>query len=476
MRRKVTAELEKWRSREDRKSLLIKGARQIGKTYSILDFAEKNYRNVVYFDFNTDETASKAFDGPLDVDSILLGLSSIRPDTSFEPYETVIILDEIQLCPRARSSLKAFSQDPRYDVIASGSLLGLELSKVPLVPVGYVDHMDMYPMDFEEFLWAMNINENVIAHIKDRITLREPIGKAVHDSMMSYFSWYMLVGGMPLPVLNFSKQRTFDDVRQAQNNIMQDYRDDVNKYCEEKEVLRTKRCFDSLEHQLAKDNRKFTISAIEPELSYRPSSERYEYAIDWLIQAGLVLPCYRVSNPNMPAEETVIGRRDQYRIDDAEDTVGEYLFKLYVFDCGLLAYMHDPSIYREVISGNREYNRGSLVENAVACMLNTQGRKLLYYEKTREMEIDFILVIGGHSTAVEVKSGRNRSCRSLNKAMGRFGMKGMMLDDTDIFTDDKGVEHLPLYAAAFMDCVDPPKKIEIDFDSIDRLNAEFAER
>lgn len=476
MRRKITAELEKWKVREDRKSLLIKGARQIGKTYSVLDFAKKNYKNVVYFDFNTDESASKAFEGPLDVDSIILGLSSVRPDTSFEPHVTVLIFDEIQLCPRARSSLKAFSQDPRYDVIASGSLPGLELSKVPLVPVGYVDHLEMYPMDFEEFLWAIGINENVITHIKEMIATRQPIGKAVHDSMISYFSWYMLVGGMPLPVLHFSNQRTFDKVRSTQNNIMQDYKDDMNKYCEDKEILRTKRCFDSLAHQLAKNNKKFTISAIEPELSYRPSAERYEYSINWLIQAGLVLQCFRVSNPNMPAEETVMGRRDQYRLDGAEDTVGEYLFKLYVFDSGLLAYMHDFSIYREVISGNIGYNRGSLVENVIACMLHTQHRKLLYYEKARDIEIDFILVIGGQPTAVEVKSGRNRSCRSLNKAMERFRMRGMMLGDTDIFTDDKGVEHLPLYAAAFMDCIDPPKDINIDFSSIDKLNAEFADR
>lgn len=405
-----------------------------------------------------------------------MGLSSVRPDTSFEPYETVIILDEIQLCPRARSSLKAFSQDPRYDVIASGSLLGLELSKVPLVPVGYVDHLEMHPMDFEEFLWAMNINENVISHVKDRITLREPIGKAVHESMMSYLGWYMLVGGMPLPVLYFSEQHTFDNVRRSQNNIMQDYKEDMSRYCEEKEIMRTKRCFDSLEYQLARDNKKFVISAIEPELSYRPSAERYEYAINWLIQAGLVLQCYRVSDLNMPAEETIIGRRDRYRIDDQQDTVGEYLFKLYVFDCGLLAFMHDPSIYQEVLTGNIEYNRGSLMENAIACMLHTQHRKLLYYEKKREMEIDFILIIGGHPTAIEVKSGRNRSCRSLNKAMERFNIRGVMLSDTDIFTDDKGVEHLPLYAAAFMDCIDPPKKVGVDFSSIDELNAAFAEK
>lgn len=150
--------------------------------------------------------------------------------------------------------------------------------------------------------------------------------------------------------------------------------------------------------------------------------------------------------------------------------------KLHVFDSGLLAYMHDPSIYREVISGNIGYNRGSMVENVIACMLHTQHRKLLYYEKTRDMEVDLILVIDGPPTAVEVKSGRNRSCRSLNKALGCFKMRGMMLGDTDIFTDDKGVEHLPLYAVAFMDCIDPPKEINIDFSSINELNAGFADR
>lgn len=262
-------------------------------------------------------------------------------------------------------------------------------------------------------------------------------------------------------------------MRTIQNNIMLDYQDDISKYCDRKEVLKTKRCFESLERQLGRNNKKFVISAIEPELGYRPSSERYEYAIDWLIRAGLVLQCNRVSNPNMPAEETIIGRRDQHRISEEDETAGECLFKLYVFDTGMLSFMHDTAIYQEVLSGNIRYNRGSLTENAVACMLHSQHRRLLYYEKTREMEIDFILAINGNPTAIEVKSGRNRSCRSLNKAMAHFDMKGIMLDDRDIFLDDKGVEHLPIYAAAFMDCIDPPKRLEIDFGDVDRLNALF---
>ena len=493
LRRKITDALMEWKSRDDRKSLIIRGARQVGKTFSILEFAKENYRSVAYINFVDNKSASDLFEGDLDVDSVITRISGAMPDVDLIPYETVIILDEIQECPRARTCMKAFSKDRRYDVVASGSLLGIRLSVVPDIPVGQEERLWMHPMDFEEFLWALGLKDDVIAHIRKCIREREPLGASIHGSLMKYLTWYMLVGGMPEAVSAFLKNRTFTGVRRVQSNIIADYEDDIAKHCIEEERLRTELCFESISRFLSKDNRRFVASAVEPNLGYRPPVSRYEYALNWLSQAGIVFECRRVSNPKMPAEESGLdiesapkATADAESDDDTdgpgnpapdsetEDDGQMGTFKLYMMDTGLLTFLYDPSIYRQILAGNIEANRGALTENLVADMLRSQGRKLLYFEKYHEIEIDFLLVIKGRPTAVEVKSGRKRTCRSLNKAMERYGLNGIMFDTTDIFVDDKGVEHFPLYAAAFMDCIDPQEEIRIDFDSVGGLNDMFA--
>ena len=469
MKRKMSQRLLDWKSSDDRKSLLLRGARQVGKTYCLLDFARTEYENYVLIDFIKNPSAKSIFADSLDVDSIILRISARYPDKKLEPYKTVLIFDEIQECTPAYSSLTSFSEDPRYDVMASGSLLGLKLNDMNDVPVGQINRMDMYPMDFEEFLWAIGVNDDVIRKIKECISEERPLGESLHKSLSEYQNWYMLVGGMPEAVSTFIKKKTFEKVRSIQRDIIEDYKEDIGKHCKDSERLKTERCFDSLSMHLAKDNKRFVISNVERDLGYRASSERYEYALNWLLKAGIALECIRVADVCLPTEESAIGRINEWNIDE-EGTVGEYLFKLYVVDTGLLACQYDPSIYSEIISGNIKVNKGALAENLVACQLKSQDRKLMYYEKTREMEVDFILSIDGKPTVVEVKSGRNRSCRSLNKAMQHFDAEGIMFDTLDIFTDDKGVRHYPIYAAAFMDCVDSKRLTKVDFDSVTKLN------
>ena len=492
LRRKITDALIEWKSREDRKSLIVRGARQVGKTFSILEFAKENYRSVVYVNFVDNKSTMDLFEGDLDVDSVVTRISGAMPDVDLIPYETAIILDEIQECPGARTCLKAFSKDERYDVIASGSLLGISLSVIPDIPVGQEERLWMYPMDFEEFLWALGLKDDVIDHVRTCIRDRKPLGKSIRSSLMKYLTWYMLVGGMPEAVSAFLDNHTFSGVRRIQSNIIADYEDDIAKHCIEEERLKTELCFESISRFLSKDNRRFVASTVEPDLGYRPPVSRYEYALNWLSQAGIVFECRRVSNPKMPAEESGIdieknpvAKADAEPTDERDDdgnpdsdngkeengTMGT--FKLYMMDTGLLTFLYDPSIYKQILAGNMEVNRGALTENLVAGMLRSQGKKLLYFEKYREIEIDFLLVIGGRPTAVEVKSGRKRTCRSLNKAMEDYGLKGMMFDTTDIFVDDKGVEHLPIFAAAFMDCIDPQEDVRIDFGSVDELNDMF---
>ena len=472
LRRKIDDILREWKGDPERKSLLIQGARQIGKTYSIRRFADENYRTVVYMDFSADPTAREVFDGDLNVDTIVTRISGMFPDAEIVPYDTVFILDEVQECPRARSAMKPFSDDPRYDIIASGSLLGLKLSRVPIVPVGKQNRIWMYPLDFEEFLWALGISDQVITHVRACIRDRVPLGESLHSTLMKYMNWYILTGGMPEAVSEFVRNRTFDNVRKVQSDIIEDYQDDMDKHCEDRERLRTRMCFESISRFLGKDNKRFAAAAVDPGLGYRPASSLYDYAVNWLLQAGVVYECRRVSNPLIPAEESgVETERPDVEVIDGDGSPGT--FKLYFMDTGLLARMYDPSVYSQILSGNVEVNRGALTENLVACMLKAQGRKLLYFERTRKIEIDFVMVIGGRPTAVEVKSGRKRSCRSLNKAMSDYGMRGIMFDTLDIYTDDKGVEHFPLYAAAFMDEIDPSPDLKVDIDGVEELNRMF---
>lgn len=469
MRRKVSDQLKEWKSRKDRRSLLLRGARQVGKTYSLVEFASREYRHHILLDFVKDPKLKDIFQSGLDVDSIILRISARYPDEDIVPYETALIFDEVQECPAAYASLKSFSDDPRYDVLASGSLLGLKLNDLPDVPVGHLKRIDMHPMDFEEFLWAIGLKDAVIGEIRSCIKDRRPLGGGLHDTIREYMDWYMLVGGMPSAVEAFVQDRSFSRVRSIQRDIVEDYKEDIAKHCAESDRLKTERCFDSLSMQLAKDNRRFMVSKVEPELGYRPSSERYEYALNWLCKAGIALESRKVTDIRLPPEEPGSKRIGEWDAGDG-DVPGEQLFKLYVVDTGLLACQYDPAIYSEIVSGNIEVNKGALTENLVACQLACQDRKLLYYEKVREMEIDFILDIGGRPAAIEVKSGRKRSCSSLNKAMEHFGAKGIMLDTLDIFEDDKGVQHYPIYAASFLDCIDARVMPTADFGSVERLN------
>ena len=348
-------------------------------------FAKDNYRNMAYVDLNTDRNAHRIFDGDLDVDSIILALSAHFPDLPLTPYETVIVLDEIQECPRAIAVLKPFSEDPRYDLIASRSLLGLRLKEVTLMPVRQEDRISMHTMDFEEFLWALGINDTVLEHVRTCITERRPIGDSVHAPIMKYLKWYMLTGGMPEVVATFVSERRFDGVRRVQDNIIQDYMDDIAKHCDDNQKLRTEICFNSLSRHLAKDNKRFVASDVEGDLKYRPSIAKYEYAINWLYRAKIVNECRRVTDFQIPTEEK--------GVDDNEDGEGAGGFKLYMNDTGLLSRLYDPSVYSEILKGNIEVNRGALTENLIASMLTIQGRKLLYLEITRSIEVDFILTV-----------------------------------------------------------------------------------
>ena len=469
MRRKVEEVLREWRESDDKKCLIVSGARQIGKTFIVEEFARSNYEYHLTVNFDQNPDACQAFSDRLDVDSIMLKLSAMYPNVNLVPKKTLIFLDEIQNCPEARTSLKFFAIDGRYDVIASGSLLGLRDSEVPSYPVGYEHRIRMEPMDFEEFLWALNIKQEVIDHVKGCIRNRSPLGDSLLSTLSEYFRWYTVIGGMPEAVKSFVNNRTIRKVSEIHADIFEDYKNDVIHHAKGSQKNNVSSCFDSISVQLSRENKKFQYSLIARNGTNgndsKFGSNYYAYSLNWLKDAAIIRQCYNVTEPRMPLEER--------RMTDH--------FKIYMVDTGLLTSSYEPSVRVEILNGNLDVNRGALTENVVAQMISAQGRKLLYFSRDRDpesnatdrMEIDFLLIVNGRLTAVEVKSGKNRSCRSLNKVMDRYGIDGLMYETRDIFTDDKGVVHMPLFAAAFIDSMDTHHGPEFDFDSIDRLNAQF---
>ena len=480
MRRKITERLLEWKHSNRKTCLVLKGARQVGKTYILREFGRENYDSLVYFDLSRDETARRIFDGSLDAENLIMGLSTIVGESKLIPGRTLIFLDEIQDCPRARTSLKSFADDGRYDVVASGSLLGLRMNDVPDYPVGYEEVVEMHPMDFEEFMWALGTGTEAIEHIRGCIRDRKPIGQPILDIMTRYLRWYCIVGGMPAAVETFASERKFDNVHTIHSDILSSYMDDVSKHAPASQRTNVAGCFRSIAVQLAREGRRFMYSRVEPTepssamdevgdpdgdgLESCAGSRDYSYALNWLQEAGISVPCFNVSQPAMPLEEYT----------------KEGMFKLYMMDTGLLLSRYSPGVRAGVFNGDMDVNRGSMTENLIAQMLTAQGYVLRYFHREvgsdggrDRIEIDFLVSGNRGIAAIEVKSGSNRNCRSLNKCIAIYDVDGIMFETRDIFVDDKGIVHYPLFAAAFMDCIDPPIPMEPDFGIVNQLNRMF---
>lgn len=458
MRRKITEDLEEWLASGRRTCPIIRGARQVGKTYVINEFLRAHFDNVLYIDMSIQHEAKEAFDGNLDVDTVIMLLSSQYLDFHFIPGETAIFLDEIQECPRAQTALKAFAQDDRYKVIASGSLLGLHRKEIPLTPMGYWESMYLGPMDFEEFLWAIGMSENVIGHVRSCISKKEPLGSTLLNSLMANLRKYMVIGGMPQAIASFIETKTFDSVRRVQKAIISDYMRDIEKYADENQINRIQACFRSIPSILSKENRRFLFTNVLDGPEYKVGMNYYGAALDWLDMAAITLFCENLTEMHEPLEERV--KPDE--------------FKAYLRDTGLLIAMYSDNLMPKILAGDTNVNNGAIAENLVACMLHLQGRRLMYYAKRdKRMEIDFVTSTMEGVTAIEVKSGSNRQCASLNKVI-EGGIHGIMFETRDIFTDDKGVDHYPLFCAAFMDCIDPMELPMNDSSDIEELNRMFS--
>jgi hypothetical protein len=443
-KRKILKEFENWKaSGGKKKALVVKGMRQIGKTSSVLEFARSNYENVVYINFKENENAKKVFDGDLNVNRITIDLSALFPKAHFVENKTVIIFDEIQECANARASIKPFMEDGRYDVICTGSLLGIKgynRKKGKGVPTGFERIIYMKPMDFEEFLWAKGIGENVIGYLKECFERREPVREATHNAMLRYFREYLCVGGLPYIVSRFVETNDMNVVWQEQQDILEEYKDDFGKHLDENEneeidrtlLGRINRVFDSIPAQLAKENNKFVYSQLEK----KGRSENYQSAIQWLNDCGIINICYNLTNIAEPL--------DGYKIENT--------FKIYVQDSGLFVAMLERGSAAKILSGDLGFYKGAIYENIIADCFSKQGRKLFYFRKDSGLEIDFVENIKGEIAIIEVKAttGRSKSAKTVLNSDKYDANIGYKLSENNIGVADKMIT-LPYYMAMFLE-------------------------
>ena len=437
-RRKIESFLLDWKNTPNHKPLVIKGCRQCGKTSSVVAFAKKHYKHVIYIDFHEQEQLCALFAGSLSVNYLTMAISASVPGAQFIPNNTCLVLDEIQNCPRARSSLKFFMQDGRYDVICTGSLLGvsgyknaeqIKAEDQATIPVGAETIVEMYPMDFEEWLWANGINEQVFDFLRKSLQDETPIPADIHQRLRQLLLEYVVVGGMPEAVKTFFATHDMNQVCQVQRHILNGYRDDMIKYARSEDKPRIRECFDSIPRQLSRDNKKFTYALVRK----GGRSREYISCLQWIEDAGIVRRCYNLMLPELPLSGNSI----------------QDCFKVYMADTGLLVSMLDDGTQGDILQGNLWTYKGAVYENLVADILGKMGRKLYYYQKESGLEIDFVMRYKGECTLLECKAntGNAKSVKTILSHPDKYHVNvAIKLGDYNIGRSERLLT-LPLYMA-----------------------------
>jgi len=433
LKRKVYKQLKQWVDKKKTKCLIVQGARQVGKTYIIERFAEENYEEIVEINFKQTPSAVEIFSGDLTVENMIMALRFRFPEKEIQPDKTLIFLDEIQECQEAITSLKFWAVDNRFDVIVSGSLLGIDYNRASSYPVGYVDYLKMYGLDFEEFLWGMGITEEMIGPLRSCLNTLTAIPEPVHKQMMRYYRLFLATGGMPEAVQTYIDIKDFRKVDAVQRNLLQGYLYDIAHYATAEEKVKAEKCYLTLAKQLLdKENHKFQYKEIE----HGARAQKYYSSIEWLLRADIVHLCRRVTDIKY----------------DLDDYVREDFFRAYTTDLSLLIAMKDFAIKQHIIENTLWGNtKGGLYECAIADTLYKKGFPLYFYKnESKKREIDFIIQVNEQVVPVEVKSG-NTKAKSLNTIIkNQNGINyAYKFVDRNIGYNDDGVITLPLYMAAF---------------------------
>ena len=411
LKRKIDKFLIEWKNNLDKMPLIVKGARQIGKTESIRNFAKNNYKSVIEINFVLQKQYKDIFDDGFEVDTIIKNISLRNPNFEFIPGDTLIFFDELQDCINCATSLKSFRQDARYDVICSGSLMGINYNEIESNSVGNKEDYKMYSMDFEEFLWAKGYKESQIDDLYEHMKTLTPFSNTELSVMFDNFKEYMLIGGMPAIVNSFVKNNNYSGTLKMQKQILQDYEEDITKYAGGLDQAKILNVYRKIPVFLGNENKKFQISKIEK----GSRSREYVGTIDWLNNAGIVNVCYCLEQPELPL-------RGNYNPDN---------FRIYFSDTGLLIGSLDEEV-QEDLRNNKNFNtyKGAIYENVVADMLAKQGYSLYFYKNENgTIEMDFFVRDKESLIPLEVKA-IDGSTVSLNKLIDernyndiRYGIK-----------------------------------------------------
>jgi predicted AAA+ superfamily ATPase len=433
LKRKFYNKLLDWKKKANKKPLFVRGARQIGKAYIIDYFGKSNYSSYIYINFLENSEYKRIFDGALDAATIYSRMSLMIQSARFTENDTLVFLDEIQECGNARTALKFLAQDARYDIVVSGSLLGVQYKNVKSIPVGYEEPVTMHSLDFEEFLWAKGYSQEHISALQDSFLERRKVDDFINDVMHKELREYMVIGGMPAVVQQFIEKRNFAEADEIQRQIVSDYLDDIMNYASEVEKPKIRNCFLSIPRQLARENenRKFKYAEVEKGVGAR----KYINSVEWLRDASMAEMAHNLTAPLFP-------------LSAYED---ESAFKLYLSDIGLLTSLYGfetkAAIINQTISGSV---KGALYENLIATGLVRRGYALRYLQDRRiPMEVEFLLEKKGKVVPVEVKAS-NASTASLNGLLERDDIEfGYKFTSGNVGVAGKKIT-LPHYMAMFI--------------------------
>ena len=431
MRRALYRDLLRWKSRKNRKPLLLEGARQVGKTYLLKEFADKEYSDYAYFNFEKTPELDSLFKKTLDSRSIIKSLELFR-GKKIDPASTLIFFDEIQASQRAVTSLKYFCEEsPEYNVVSAGSLLGVSINRTTSFPVGKVNFMMLYPRSFFEYLSA--VKADLLIDYLNKLDSPVQIESIIHDQLLSHYKMYLFLGGMPEVVQTYILNADIAEVRNIQTEILNAYKRDFSKYTTAAEAIKISEIWNSIPAQLARENKKFKYSNV----SKGGRALKFESAIEWLEKAGLVYTVKNLKTPKLPLS----GYVDRSK------------FKLYVLDSGLLGAMLNIQS-RVIVRGNSlfsEYN-GAFIENYAASELIKSGfQELFYWTSKYEAEVDFVITNGDNKIIpIEVKSGLSRQKKSLRVYDEKYNPEIMVRLSPGNFIQDKNFVNIPLYAILFL--------------------------
>lgn len=398
LKRKIDKYLTDWKNKPDRKPLIIKGARQIGKTRSVEWFASQNYASVIEINFIEQKKYREIFNDGFEVNAILKNISLLNPELKFIPSNTIFFFDELQACPNCATSLKFFKLDGRFDVICSGSLMGISYNEIESNSVGYKEDYEMHSMDFEEFLWAKGYNDDFTADLFSHMLDVRPLSELQMDTLMSLFRDYVIIGGMPEVVSTYVRNKNFSGTLDIQRQLLKDYEEDITKYVEGLDKAKVKAVYNHISTFLAKENKRFQITKIARNARNRD----YMGCVEWLADAGVVNVCYCLNQPELPLK----GNYDPK------------MYKIYFKDTGLLIASLDEEA-QEDLRANKNLGtyKGAIYENIVGDMLVKQGYRLFYYHSDKPaLEMDFFIRSADSLIPVEVKANDGATA-SLNRLL-----------------------------------------------------------